>query len=623
MRLDIWRWLVASIAAGILALNAQPAPSAPACRASDVLAQMRSATGGDRWNNVAAIAADGRAAIAGLAGSGRFDEDVVGGRYAHYFDIAVMGQSAEVYDGTTVWSQDISGGVHPYNTPYARERAVTSAYLTRRAYFDPRVAVTIACLGSAVEAGRPITVIRIQPRGGIPAQLAIDAQTHLLASISERLPLPGDDSVTRFADYRTVGELVLPFSISLGTKTDPTDGFALEVRHYTILPHVRATDFARPASRNDARMLGGTASTTVPLRLEERQLLIWASIDGHAPMPFILDTGGHAILTTLAAKSLGLAAQGTGESGGSGAGTIATHYTRVRSVRVGDAELLDQPFLVIPYPYAFYERGKRTPLAGILGLEIFERFAVRIDYGDRRVTLAPLSTFHHHGGGATVPLMFEDQEDMPVVRAAADGHPGLFGTDTGNAGVLILFGNFLEHTGLDARYSDGFKTIGQGTGGRNTGRLETLRHFSVDGHHLDKVLANFTHMTSGSFSSFTEAGNFGLSILSRFVPTFDYASDTLYLDPEIRQTPFILNRSGIGFAKNQPDAFDVLLVKPGSPGAAAGIVAGDRIVAVNGKDATNYSAADFSDLVTQSAGTRLALRIEHAGSVKDVTLVLR
>jgi hypothetical protein len=623
MRSEVWRWLAASMAAGIIALSAQPAPSAPACNAGATFAAMREATGGKHWSDVAAIAIDGRATIAGLTGSGRFDADLVHGRYARSFDIPVMGRSAEVYDGTTIWTQDISGGVHPYDTPFARERAVTSAYLTRQGYFDPRATATMTCLGSQVEDGRPVSVLRVQPRGGIPAQLAIDTQTHLLASISERFPLPGDDSVTWFADYRTVGDLVLPFAISLGTEANPTDGFTLKVQRYTILPRARAAAFARPTARDDVRMLDGKSSTTLPMRLEGRQLLIWASIDGHAPMPFILDTGGHAILTTLAAQSLGLAARGTGASGGSGAGTIATHYTRVRSVRVGDAVVLDQPFLVIPYPYAFYERGRRAPLAGILGLEVFERFAVRLDYGDRRVTLTPLPAFHHAGRGTAVPLMFEDQEDMPAVRAAADGYPGLFGTDTGNAGVLILFGNFLEHTGLDARYSGGFKTIGQGTGGRNAGRLETLTHFSIGGHQLDAVMTNFTHMSSGSFSSFTEAGNAGLSILSRFVPTFDYASNTLYLDPEVRKTPFILNRSGIGFTKNQPDAFDVLLVKPGSSGAAARIVAGDRIVAVNGKDASNYSAADLSDLVTQRAGTRLVLRVEHAGSSKDVTVVLR
>ena len=584
---------------------------------------MRAAGGGAAWTGVAQTTAEGNATIAGLHGSGQLDLDVAHGRYARSFDISVMGRSAEVYDGKTIWTRDISGGVHPYDTPFARARALTSAYLTRQGYFDPRADATVTCLGSNVEAGRPVTVIRVQPRGGIPADLAIDAQTHLLASISERLPLPGDDSVTHFADYRTVGQLVLPFSISLGTQTDPTDGYGLNVRRYVVLPNARDADFARPTATNDVRMIGSARSTTVPLRLEERQLLIWASINGHPPMPFILDTGGHAILTTLAAKTLGLAAKGAGESGGSGAGTIATHYTRVRTVRVGDAVLLDQPFLVIPYPYAFYERGKRTPLAGILGLEIFERFAVRIDYGDRRVTLTPLFSFHHVGGGTAVPLMFEDQEDMPVVYAAADGHSGLFGTDTGNAGVLILFGGFLERTGLLAHYSGGVNVIGHGTGGSNAGRIEALRSFTLGGHELHHVTAEFTHMANGSFSSSTEAGNFGLSVLSRFLPTFDYASRTLFLDPEIRKTAILKNRTGIGFEKNEPGAIDVVLVVPGSAAAAEGIVAGDRIVRVNGKDASNYSAADFSDLVTQPAGTRLLLRIEHSGSFKTVTIVLR
>ena len=616
----MWK-LLAPVAAGLTVFAAPAALAAPSCSAGNVLAAVRSATGGSAWNVVAQTTARGAAAIAGLRGTGQLEVDVAHGRYAQSFDIAVIGRSAEIYDGETVWARDISGGVHPYDTPFARARAITSAYLSRRGYLDPRADAAIACLGSSVEAGRPVTLIRVQPRGGIPAQLAIDTQTHLLASISERLPLPGDDSVTRFADYRTVGQLVLPFSISLGTQTDPTDGYVLDVRRYTVLPRAREVDFARPTASDDARMVGGAKATTVPMRLEGRQLLVWASIDGHTPMPFILDTGGHAILTTLAAKSLGLSAQGAGESGGSGAGTIATHYTRVRSVRVGEAELLDQPFLVIPYPYAFYERGKRTPLAGILGLEIFERFAVRIDYGDRRVTLTPLSAFRHTGSGTGVQLMFEDQEDMPVVYAAADGHSGLFGTDTGNAGVLILFGDFLDRTGLSNRYSRGLKITGQGTGGSNTGRIDTLRSFTLGGHRLPNVITEFTHMASGSFSSSTEAGNFGLSILSRFAPTFDYANDTLYLDPEIRPTPLGRNRFGIAFAKNRPDAFDVLLVKPGSAAAAAGIVAGDRIVRVNGKDASNYSAADLYDLVTAPPGTRLWLRIERAGSSRDVMLI--
>jgi hypothetical protein len=145
---------------------------------------------------------------------------------------------------------------------------------------------------------------------------------------------------------------------------------------------------------------------------------------------------------------------GAREGGGSGAATISTAFTRVRNVRVGNAELLDQPFLVIPSPYSFYERGKRTPLAGILGLEFFERFAVRLDYGDRTVTLTPLSTSRDDRGTA-VPFTFESDPNVPIVDAAADGYRGLFGVDTGNARSLHLYGAFLERTGLDARYPGG------------------------------------------------------------------------------------------------------------------------------------------------------------------------
>ncbi len=595
----------------------------PACRAPEVMAQMRAATGGDAWKGILETTAFGQVTISGLRGSARVDNDLVRGRYARHFDVAGMGSTAEVYDGATTWAQDISGGVHPYDTPFARVRVITSAYLIRHAYFDAGADATYTCTGTRIVEGRSVIVIRVHPQGGIPADLAIDAQTHLLASVSERLPLLSDDGVTRYGDYRTVDGLVLPFSISRGTETLPADGYVLSVTHYRLQPYVSRLNYAKPIAPDNAKMVGHAKFSKVPMLLEGRQLIVFASINGHAPMPFILDTGGHAILTTLAAKSLGLQGRGAGQSGGSGAGRISTQYTHVASVRVGDAELLDQPFLVIPYPYSFYERGKKAPLAGIIGLEAFERFAVRLDYGDRTVTFTPLASYRHDGSGTGVRLRFEDQEDMPVVGAAADGHVGLFGTDTGNAGILILFGEFLKHAGLLDEYVGGVKTIGQGTGGSNSGRKETLRRFTFGGQEMHDVLTNFTQMTSGSFSSYTEAGNMGFSILSRFIPTFDYADEILYLDPELRATPFGANRSGLHFEKNGPEAYDIDVVDPGSAAAASGIVAGDRIVAINGRDASNYSWADLVAIVGEPVGTKLLLRVQHKKSKRDVSLVLR
>jgi PDZ domain/Aspartyl protease len=318
---------------------------------------------------------------------------------------------------------------------------------------------------------------------------------------------------------------------------------------------------------------------------------------------------------------LGLAAKGAGESGGSGAGKISIAFTRVRTVRIGSAELLDQPFLVIPYPYSFYERGKRVPLAGILGLEFFERFAVRLDYGDRTVTLSPFSRFRD-GRGTAVPFTFESDPNLPMVDAAADEYRGLFGVDTGNASSLHLYGSFLERTGLDARYSGGTLIMGHGTGGTNTGRLVKLHSFTVGGHVFYGVEADFSKMKTGAFSAWTQAGNIGFTILSRFIPTFDYARQILYLAPEHRATPIPPNRSGLGFEKNEPAAFDVILVKPRSAADTAGIVVGDRIVAIDGRSADDVSRADLLAIVTEAPGTAVRLRVVHSGTTRDVSLTL-
>ncbi len=595
------------------------ASAAIACNATTLLAQVATATGGASWKTAGEITAEGHLTSSGLHGTAHLAQDVRTGRYATRSSLPVMGTTVQTFDGTTVWTRDISGGVHPYDSWYPRARAVTEAYLTRRAYLDPHARGSVTCVGSATSEPSGKALVRVEPHGGIPAVLSIDLKTHRVDSIAVRTPMATD--VTTYADYRQAGPFVLPFSISSASTFEPANADRIEVTRYTLSRRVNAADFAKPHAELNARMLGGATSTTVPIALEGRQLLVWASINGRSPMPFILDTGGHAILDTVAARMLGVHATGSGVSGGAGAGTIALQYARVRSIRIGNAELLDQPVLVIPYSYDFYERGRRVPLAGILGLEWFERYAARIDYIGKRLTLTPLPNFHMSAAATRVPIRF--QEDMPLARAAADGHAGSFGVDTGNAGTLILYGDFLRRTGLLSKYVGGDTVRGQGTGGANTGRIETLAGFSIGGHELRDLTADFTQMKTGSFSSWTEAGDLGLTVLSRFTPTFDYADETLYLEPVAHPLVIPKNRSGLGFTKNQAAAIDVDAVRPNSAASAAGIVAGDKIVAVNGKAARELSGADFLDLVTARPGTVLQLTLQHHKTTRTVRLVLR
>lgn len=590
-----------------------------ACNPGALFSQVAAATGGAAWKSVGEVSAVGTLASSGLHGIAEYHWDVRSGRYTNRQTLSVAGETLEVYDGRTDWVRDISGGVHAYDAWFPRALALTQAYLTRRAYLDPNVKATVACAGLGTSGSDATQLVRVQPPGGVPATLAINTRTHLVESIAIRAPIETD--VTTFADYRQVGRLVLPFTISHASTFEPENGDRTEVTRYTVGSKATASDFQKPQETANARMLANATSTTVPVALEGRQLLVWASIDGRAPMPFILDTGGHAILDTAAAKILGVRGFGSGVSGGAGSGTIGLQYARVRSMRIGNAELLDQPMLVIPYPYDFYERGKRVPLAGILGLEWFQRFAARIDYAKRDLTLTPLTNFVFEGAATRVPIRF--QQDMPLANATADGNHGWFGVDTGNAGLLILYGDYLRRTGLLAKYTPGATIKGSGTGGSNSGTIQTLSNFGIGGSNIRGLKADFTQMKTGSFSSWTEAGDLGLTVLSNFTPTFDYARRTLYLEPLAHPLAIPPNRSGIAFTKNGPSVIDVEAVRANSPATAAGIAAGDKITAVNGTSASELSSADFLDLVTKPAGTRVNLVVQRGGVSRSVTLTLR
>jgi carboxyl-terminal processing protease len=97
----------------------------------------------------------------------------------------------------------------------------------------------------------------------------------------------------------------------------------------------------------------------------------------------------------------------------------------------------------------------------------------------------------------------------------------------------------------------------------------------------------------------------------------------MYLDVSPNAPAPAMNRAGLGFAKNSPEAFDVVGVRPGSPAALTGIEAGDRIVKVNGEDVEQLAYFDLYNLVTGPRGAQIHLTIEHRGSERDVVLVLK
>jgi hypothetical protein len=577
---------------------------------SELLAKVRVASGGTAWDGIRTIRGEGVETAAGLQGRWLVTQDLTHGRFAQFSDFGVF-RTADVYDGTSRWKQDRSGGVHALNADFSIRYARTDAWMTTRAYLRPGAqGAEIASAVERVDGAVHYLVLTATPKGGEPVELWFDAGTKLLARTVRQRPL--NISIERLSEYRSVDGIMLPFRIDSGQNSGDD---VVAVNRYSVSSIEKAAAFARPSVPNDTRVSG---VRRMPAE-SDGEIVITAHLNGQGPFEFILDTGGHNILSEQAARTLGLTAVGNGRSGGSGAGTILEQDVRVARLSIGGAELRDQHFFVLPLSYATLERGPRAPLAGILGLELFERFVVQIDYRHNTVTLAP------PGGldscrGTSVPIRFDD--DMPLVDGSVDRAPGVIAIDTGNSGSTVIQGFWANNNSMAAALKQGVETVSFGEGGASRNWISRGHTVSLGAASIPTEL-RYAEDSAGAFSSRTEAANAGYDILANFIVTLDYGRDRMCMEPSPGFELPPMNRSGLSLSKGEPGAFTAVLVRDGSPGAAAGVHVGDKIVAIDGHPASELSYKDAFKAVRGPPGSQLRLTISRDEQTSEITVVLR
>ncbi|QNK03040.1 aspartyl protease family protein [Dyella telluris] len=608
----------------LLAACLGQALATPAGDGNAVLDTMRQAHGAARWNDVAGLQATGKEDGDGLSGPWQTAVDLRNGQYIARMRNDVFG-AAQGIDAQGQWREDITGMVHPLDSDEARAVGVTEGWLRRFGYLDSQAAVTYHRLPDAQDGGHIYQRIETTPPGGRTVTLWIDGTTHLVdRAIYATSFLVATE---RYADYRKVDGLTLPFRITSARANlaGNSDGESVDtVEQYRLLTRAPSAALQRPEGKVlDVSMANQAHDATTTLRVEGGIVMVDVSIDGRPPMPFILDTGGHAILTVDAAKKMGFQTQGQGVSGGSGSGTMSTSYTRVHDTALGDAHIRDLTYTVLPYPFSFYDRGDGAPIAGILGLEMFERFAITFDYDHHQLRLQPYDQGEAPPAmkGDAVTLRFTD--DMPLAQASQDGHAGMFGIDTGNAGYLLTFPQWAARNGIARRYEAGLPIPTGGVGGLFTAHVAHARAFTLGSQTLDNVAAMLTRTDAGATGNPSEAGNIGQDILARYNVHFDYRRQQMVLMPRAQPPVWHYGMAGFRAEKHQehPDRFNVINVMPGSPAQDAGLKQGDAIVAVNGKPARTLGFGQLRDLSSHlPEGTPLVLKLADG---REVTMAMR
>jgi hypothetical protein len=431
----------------------------------------------------------------GIPGTATLVVDRRTGRYNEHFTIGPASFS-QGFDGTRAWQADATGTTAVQGNRVDRGAIQVWGYL----FATPQ---PVRVTGQTVQ----------YPEIPQPATFTLDKATRR----PKRFVLSNGwtNEVVVFADYHTFRNgIVAPRSIAF---TDENGTWNASVAGIRLLRMTRPADFEPPTRAADSTVAGG--STSVPFLLNPL-ITIPVRVDDGPVLHFVLDTGGQNALLGPTVKRLGLLTEGHGTAGGSGAGVIPTSFVTVRSVRIGNAEMRNQPFLVL-------NTSLLSGIDGVMGFELLSRFAAQVAYSTHTLTLRS-SLGASWTEGVAAPLLFETTNiELP---GAIEGIPGAMVIDTGNSGGTFVNSPFAERHHLWTYYHAAKPSAGGGgVGGAVDFAPVTICGLSVSSIILHDVYGTLTRATRGFEAHPEIAANVGESVLRNFDLVFDYAHQRMYL----------------------------------------------------------------------------------------------
>jgi hypothetical protein len=457
------------------------------------------------WRAGHVLSISGSTDQGGLRGTFTRILEPASGSFAEIVDLGVI-KTATGFDGRLAWSRDVSGASHYLNSDFARRLAVSEAWLT-----------------SHLDCPAPKDARHFTPQVGAPIELRYDPRTGRIKSAT--LQYSENRLIHHYADWRQVtDDHFYPF---VQRDEDPEDESDTVYKVRTV-DRTRAVGFNPPPPPHDSRIAGG-ASTIIPYEDDNRRrIFLPVYLNGKGPFTFELDNGGHFILTKETAKDLGLSAQGSFASTGAGNAIHQSGYVLINRLKVGAAELVNQPAKVLALSHN--ERGGKPPRAGVLGLEFFERFIVGVDHRRKTLTLRRMSRASPVYPGRALPLLFD--EDAPLVGGSYERVHGNVMLDIGNSDATIIEDDWAARHGLRAKLAAGEP---RGWAKFSTGTI-AIGPFTLS----DETVAYVGPAERGSEFTRSVAAIAGEPLLSRFNAVYDYGHQKVWLDalPDVPPVSF-------------------------------------------------------------------------------------
>jgi predicted aspartyl protease len=372
----------------------------------------------------------------------------------------------------------------------------------------------------------------------------------------------------------------------------------------------------------------GKSVVEVPFEVERNWVVIPVSINNSRPLRFVLDTGaaGAFLNNAALADQLNLTTSGTTEVRGAGGGpnptfSIAKNVTfNIAGVEFRDGTLLVRKPSSGP--------SMPSPSDGVIGRPIFAGLVVELDWVKKVLKLYP-ANYRHNGKGAVLPLTF-DEGGRPYTTAnvVIEGDiaiPVKLVVDTG-ASASALWLDLGSKPEIKLPKTSISAVLGRGASGEVRGYIGRVKSIKLGDYQLTDVLASFRDASSGTFGLAGRQGGLGAELLGRFKVIFDYSREQMILEPNTNfNDAFEFTMSGLGFMPMRPGAggLRVAQVYDNSPAKEAGLMAGDEIVAINGREISEFKPDEVLQIFRMDKGKEITLTVMRGKDQFEKKLKLR
>ena len=417
--------------------------------------------------------------------------------------------------GGVEWVQNANGDVRELHGSAAR-RQISQDYIDSGDFArHPENAVLLGRV--TLHDGREVWKIRVDPPGGEPYGVALDAATFMVDEVAY---VDGDGVTTiDYSEYRVAHGALVPL-VKVESSGERAYDITSHVTAVEVDPAIDPSVFAplQPA------VVDAAAPVTVSLLTDAGHYFVRGSVDGKA-MLFLLDSGAQALFVDpVVAQRLNLTPEGSLEVRGtkriSGRGVIA-----LDRIDLGNAHVPARVVSVVDLSTVTYN-GKTVD--GVLGYPFFAAAEVRIDPDSMTMTVAKPGTLAVRG----TPLPIDTDRELPELSARLNGNTdGRFLIDTGNSNDLLVFHAFAQaHPGAVFYGTAQHFAKNGGVGGASAAVPAIVYRLEMGPYNLYNRFTDVMLSDSGAFADPSEAGNIGLGTLKNFVFTFDYANRALFLE---------------------------------------------------------------------------------------------